>query len=221
MSKRSKVSAICLAAVIAVAAIVAVTASASSAGKRRVKPHALAAVSPRLSQLFAVLRVHGLRAHRAAANTQSLPVSVLEGMSRSQRGLDPTRAAFAGGIYPTWVVPGSTEVCLVIGAIGKRGVPGSTCGSVKQGESGLALMTETDAGAPIVLGLAPDGNRSVKVTDSNGTVETVPVTNNVYEITTGTPGTVTLEDASGTSVTRPVAMSPPPPSSRPAESATP
>lgn len=54
----------------------------------------------------------------------------------------------------------------------------------------------------MVFGLVPDGNSSVKVTNSDGTTESVPVLNNVYEITSGDPSTVTLKDASGTEVTR-------------------
>jgi hypothetical protein len=223
MSKRSKwFSAIVLAALIAATAAVAVTAMASP-GKRAVKLHSVPAVSARLDQIFTVLRSDDLATHSAAVSTvsQSLPQNVLEGMGRSGRGLEPTKAAFAGGVYPTWVVPGTTEVCLVVGAIGARGVPGSTCGSIAQGEAGLALMTETDAGAPIVLGLAPNGNASVEVTNADGAKKSITVTNNVYEITGGRPSTVSLKDASGASTTQPVAMSPPPPPSAPAESATP
>jgi hypothetical protein len=221
MSKRSKWSAMVLAALVAATAVV-VTAMASSS-KHTVKLQSLPAVSPRLSQIFTVLRGSNLGAHSAAvgASSQPLPSSVLQGMSGSPRGLEPTKAVFAGGTYPTWVVPGTTEVCLVVGAIGTRGVPGSMCDTVARAEAGLALMTESDTGSPIVLGLAPNGNTSVTVTNADHTTKSIPVTSNVYEIVGGKPSTVTLKDASGASTSQPVAISPPPPPSAPAESAAP
>lgn len=222
MSKRSKRSLAGL-AILVVAAAVAVVATATAASEHHgVKLHRVAThVAPRLGQVFAVLHNGSLSAHSAVVGaSQSLPPNVQVGMS-SLPGREVGSAVFTGGTYPTWVVPGSTEVCLVIGAIGQRGVPGSTCASVSDAEAGLILVTETDSGQPLVLGLAPNGNASVKVTYADRTTARVPVRNNVYEITSGKPSTVTLTTASGAPITRSVALSPPPPPSAPAGSTTP
>ena len=160
------------------------------------------------------------RGASAATDAQPLPVAVVEGMSR-QLGVEPSAAVFAGGTYPTWVVPGSTEVCLMHAALSRQDVPGGVCGSIKAAEHGLAVTSEDAAGAPVVLGLAPDGNISVNVTNADGTTESVPVTNNVYEITSGDPVSVTLKQASGASETRHLATLSSPPASAPAGSPTP
>jgi hypothetical protein len=63
------------------------------------------------------------------------------------------------------------------------------------------------------LGLVPNGNASVLVTDANGSKETVPVVNNVYEITSGDPVSATLKSASGTTTTRHLPVIKPAPAS--------
>jgi len=222
MSKRSKRSLAGLAILVVAAAVVIVATATAASQHHGVKLRRSAThVAPRLGQMFAVLHSDSLSAHSAAVGaSQPLPPNVEVGMS-TLPGRDVGSAVFTGGTYPTWVVPGSTEVCLVIGAIGQRGVPGSTCAPVVDAEAGLTLMTETDSGQPLVLGLAPNGNASVKVTYADHTTARIPVSNNVYEITSGKPSTVTLTIASGAPITRSVAMSPPPPPSAPAGSATP
>lgn len=224
MSNRSKWAALVLAALVVTAAVVVAAATASSRdGAVKLHSSLAAGVSARLGQVFKVLSGSTLGAHGAAvsAGSQPLPAGVAEGMSSSRPGVAPSKAVFAGGVYPTWVVPGSAEVCLVAGTIGPRSVPSSVCGPIAKAEAGLALMTETDAGQPVVLGLAPNGNTSVKVTNADGTTENVPVTNNVYEIASGKPSTVRLKAASGSPRTDSVAISPPPPPTAPAGSATP
>ena len=222
MSKRPKRSLAGLAILVVAAAVIVVATATAASNHHSVKLSRSATyVAPRLDQMFAVLHSNSLSAHRAAVGaSQPLPPNVEAGMS-ARPGRDVGSAVFTGGTYPTWVVPGSTEVCLVIGAIGRRGVPGSTCAPVVDAEAGLTLMTETDSGQPLVLGLAPNGNASVKVTYADGTTASVPVSNNVYEITSGKPSTVTLTTASGAPITSPVAISPPPSPSAPAESPTP
>lgn len=222
MSKRSKRSFAGLAILVVAAAILVVATATAASNHHGVKLRRSAThVAPRLGQMFAALHSDSLSAHTAAVGaSQPLPPNVQAGMS-ALPGRDVGSAVFTGGTYPTWVVPGSSEVCLVIGAIGRRGVPGGTCAPVADAEAGLLLMTETDSGQPLVLGLAPNGNASVKVTYADGTKASVPVSNNVYEITSGKPSTVTLTAASGAPITRSVAMSPPPPPSAPAESPPP
>lgn len=214
MTKRSKLSA-AIASVIAVTAVVVVATAMAKSGART--HHASPpAVSPRLYRIFSVLRSDKQAGHRASAadSIPPLPAAVVEGMAH-EPGLDTSAAVFAGGTYPAWVVPGTNEVCLIHGAIGPRGVPGGVCSSIGAVEQrGLAVTTESATGAAVVLGLVPNGNSSVNVTNANGSTESVPVANNVYEITSGTPSTIGLREASGAATTRHVAqLSTPPPSS--------
>jgi hypothetical protein len=205
MSKRSQSAAIIISMMGAVVAVVAVTVAMASESNYAVPR---VTVSARLGRTFGVLRRHDLTAHSASANAsaQPLPVATEQGINHFQ-GMDPSAAVFAGGTYPTWVVPGSSDVCLVLGATAPDRYPGGVCGSISGAERrGLAVTTENAAGAPIVVGLAPNGNSAVEVTNTNGTTESVPVTNNVYEITSGNPTTVSLKDASGTPTTRHVAV---------------
>jgi hypothetical protein len=163
---------------------------------------------------FAVLS--STQARAAVVSAQPLPAGIYTGMSR-QLGRNPSEAVFTGGTYPTWVVPGSTEVCLVIGAIGHNGVPGWSCATSEQAESGkLTLTTETDSGAPVIFGLAPNDNSSVAVTNVSGTTQNVPVKTNVYEVTSGTPSTVSLKTASGEAVIDSVKLPPKPSGTAPA-----
>jgi hypothetical protein len=224
MTSRVKSIAVVLPALaVVVAATVAMTASGAPPN-HAVKLHSSPspAASVRLREVFNVLRVGSQGAHSAYASAeQPLPAAVVEGM-RAQAGVDPSEAVYTGGIYPTWVVPGGTTICVVVGTTGPTSVPSSACGSISVAEQrGLAISTENSNGAPIVIGLAPNGNTSVEATNTDGTTETIPVANNVYEITTGRPDAVTLNDASGTPTTRYVALPVPPPPSAPAGSAAP
>jgi hypothetical protein len=216
MSTRSKSSAIGLLALAAIVVAVAVTTAGASSKNHAVKlhPRRSPVVSARLRQMFEVL--DGTRRARSAsvgASYEPLPAAVAQGMS--SQGMDPNAAVFVGGTFPAWVVPGASEVCLVVGTTGPNSVPSADCATIAASESGLALVTRS-AGQPVVLGLVPNGNTSVQVTNTNGTKESIPVTNNVYEITKGKPSSVTLRGASGASTTEPTAISPAPPATAPA-----
>jgi hypothetical protein len=224
MIKRSQRSVILVSALVAIVAASAVTAAMASSEGHAARPNATSkhAVSARLDRIFRVLQRANVRAHGAsvATDAQPLPAAVVEGLSH-QVGMEPSAAVFAGGAYATWVVPGSTEVCLMHEALTPQDVPGGVCGSIQAAEHGLAVTSEDAAGAPVILGLAPDGNTSVKVTNADGTTESVPVTNNVYEIASGEPISVTLKEASGVSETRHLATLSSSPASAPADSPTP
>ncbi len=215
MIKRSKHSAVLASALVVIVAAIAVAAAmASSKGPATTKPVAVprAHASARLDQLFSVLHKQ-VRAHSASAATEPpLPAAIEEGIS-PQSTLDPSAEVFAGGTYPTWVIPGATEICLMANATKPGGTPGGICGTIPSVEQrGIAETTESASGSPIVLGLVPNGNNSVDVTNANGTKDTVPVTDNVYEITSGDPVSATLKNASGATTTRhlPVLSDPPP-----------
>lgn len=210
--KRSSRPLVLVAALVAISVAVAVTAAMGSSGSRTTKRTAAVRrpVSSRLYHLIGALA----RVHQASTASHPVPAAVLEGTAQ-QIGISPSAAVFTGGTYPTWIVPGSTEVCLMHDAVGRIGAPGGICGTIAAFEQrGLAEATEASPGSPVVLGLVPNGNTSVDVTNSNGSTESVPVANNVYEITSGDPVSATLKNASGASTTRrlPVISAPPPPS---------
>lgn len=143
-------------------------------------------------------------------------------IGRVEPGLDTSAAVLAGSSIPVWVDPGSTNVCLVDAEKSRGEATVSVCGPKAAAERrGLALATENAAGQPVVLGLAPNGNTSVKVTDTDGASESIPVTNGVYEITSGTPSTVGLKEASGQETTRSVPVVTQPPVSAPALTSAP
>lgn len=201
MARQPKRRVVAISAAIVIMAAAAVATATASSKKHAAKLHATPnqTVSVRLIHMLKVLREDRARAHVASADTssQELPQAVVKGLSGSRPGVDTSAAVFAGGTYPVWVVPGSTEVCLINGSTGPGDVPGGLCSPTSEVSHGLAVSDGS-----IVFGLVPDGNTSVKVTNSDGTTESVPVVNNVYEITSGDPSTVTLKEASGVEVTR-------------------
>jgi hypothetical protein len=217
MIKRSKRPTALVAALIVIVAAIAVTAAMASSNDPATKAITAvpkARVSTRLEHLFGVLQTSARTHGASAAAAQPLPAAIKEGVSQEVT-LDLSAVVFAGGAYPTWVIPGSTEICLMANATKPGGSPGGICGSIAAVEQrGIAETTEGASGSPVVLGLVPNGNTSVEVTNANGTKETVPVTNNVYEITSGDPVSATLKNASGATTTRhlPVLSTPPPPS---------
>ncbi len=172
--------------------------------------------------------------HTGAAAAFASPVSsaqtplVGEALSAIP-GLDPSAAVVVNDTYPVVIVPGETSTCVISGPTGMSaaaaaaaGRLGGVCGSISGAEErGLAVTTESASGAPVVVGLAPKGNASVTVTNADGTTESVPVTNNVYEITSGNPSTVNLKETSGKVTTRHLPALSRPPASAPAGSATP
>lgn len=219
MSKRSKRTTTAVLALALVGATVAIiAASASSKGQTaRTRTPVHHAVSARLDHILGVLEHRGARAYGAslATGAQPLPTAIFQGVSH-EAALDPAAAVYAGGAYPTWVIPGSTEVCLMANGTKAGDSAGGICGSTAALEQrGLAEVTEGPTGAPLVLGLVPNGNATIEVTNSNGTTETVPVHNNVYEVTAGDPVSATMKDAAGAAVTRILPTLATPPSSAP------
>ncbi len=113
---------------------------------------------------------------------------------------------------PASIMRGTTYTCLTDAEEGIGGARVGVCGSNSDVERrGLALATENASGVPVVIGLTPGGNSSVKVTSAGGTTENVSVTNDVYEIEGGSPSAVTLKAAAGSQTTRqlPTFLQPP------------
>lgn len=104
---------------------------------------------------------------------------------------------------PASIMRGATYTCLTDAEEGIGGARIGVCGSRSDVERrGLAFATENASGVPVVIGLTPSGNSSVKVTSAGGTTENVSVTNDVYEIEGGNPTAVTLKEAAGNNTTR-------------------
>lgn len=139
-------------------------------------------------------------------------------------GLNSSAATSVSGTYPVLVVPGDESTCILngpagmsVGAAAAAGRLGGVCGPTHVAqEQGLIETTESASGAQVVIGLAPGGNTSVKVTDVGGGGGQVPVVSRVYEVTSGAPSAVTLTDSSGTTITRHVAGLTKPAASAPA-----
>lgn len=194
-------------AVVLVAAASASMAAALASNGRRprltIPAQSHDRVSPRLYRAFGVLRGH----HARARSASTLGMSDIG-------GVDPSAAVTVEGAYVAVVIPGETEVCIenaptgmTAAAAHAAGLLGGVCGTISAAEArGIAETTQSASGKPVVIGLVPNGNTSVEVTNVDGTTESVPVTDNVYEITTGSPTAVTMRDAAGQVIIRNVAI---------------
>lgn len=220
MSTRLKRSVILISALALVCAV-GVTVAAMAIASHSTKHHRLRyhAASARLGRAFSVLDASSVKARSAAVTAYRLPEAVANVMPQTVAGTEPAAAVYAGGSYPTWVVPGASKICLVAGSTGPTSNPGSTCAELGWAEQhGLAIVTENSNGTPVVFGLAPNGNTSVDVTETDGSTRTVPVVHNVYEIVGGSPKTVKLKALSGIVWERTVGpMAPPPAESKPSQ----
>ena len=132
---------------------------------------------------------------------QPLPPAA-EAVMRNAPGLDIGAAVFTGGKVPTWVVPGASDVCVVLGASSPTGVPSADCGPAATVEQyGLRLTTTSADGNSLLVGLAPDGNPSVSIQESSGATRAIAVIDNVFEVEGGEPRSVTMRTPSGQQLT--------------------
>ena len=106
-------------------------------------------------------------------------------------GVNPNLAVYVAAAR-TWILPGTSGVCI-------QG-PSAGCDSTQAALAGDFLFSTGDT----YVGLAPDGNSTVTVTDANGTTSQVTVTGNVYVITGGEPTAITLRDSSGATTRLPL-----------------
>lgn len=116
--------------------------------------------------------------------------------------LDPSLARYAAAAN-TWVLPGTSGVCLItIGVVGP-GVASQGCGSTTTALAGNLVVLSTNGRTHelSLVGLAPDDNTTVTVTATDGSTRQVPVTDNVYVVIGGTSSSITLRGANGTPTT--------------------
>jgi hypothetical protein len=116
-------------------------------------------------------------------------------------GIDPSFDKFAAGA-DSWIQAGSSGICLV--------AYGNDPHFPKLGDGSCASTVMALAGdmfdriGQTYVGLVPDGNTTVTVTDADGSTRQIPVTSNVYKVVGGNPSSITLRDASGALTTVPI-----------------
>jgi len=153
------------------------------------------------------------------------PVPLPEGIAGAYTGpaqppnpysVNPNFAQYVASAN-TWVLPGASGVCsIVIGIVGPPPIGSGSCAPTS-----LALAGDYfddwhgrwDSAHPrpvtfihefTLIGLAPDGNTTVTVTEADGSTRQVPVADNIYEVVGGDPTSITLRDASGAPTTVPI-----------------
>jgi hypothetical protein len=164
-------------------------------------------IDPALWASFAVLRQPG-------PNPEPVPVGLdtgytsgsstyASGAPTNPYGIDPSFDKFAVGA-DAWVQAGSSGICLIAYGL-DAGFPNDGVGHGSCASTATALGGDMfDRIGQTYVGLAPDGNTTVTVTDSDGSTRQIPVTGNVYKVAGGDPSSITLRDASGALTTVPI-----------------
>jgi hypothetical protein len=164
-----------------------------------------------LTQNFGVFHIASTIASDASARATAGPAGRFSGVPAeiaAKWGLvvgDATPVTNDLG-WNIWLLPGTSGTCIqwtnpaVLGGGGGDCVPNS---KAVAGE--LSPIGSLPSGGIVVIGLAPNGNRTVRVGTADGLSQSVAVRDNVYTAT-ATHGfsTVTLVDSGGAVVTRKV-----------------
>ncbi len=138
---------------------------------------------------------------------RELPAAVAEayaheGTKASELEPELTKSVYVGGHYPTWIAPQGNQLCIIQSGVVGPGVADSVCGPAQDALGGkLIKVSSTPSGEHVVVGLAPDGNSAVTLTETNGATRSVPVHENTYESIGGHPSSVTLTEAHGNTIT--------------------
>jgi hypothetical protein len=120
-------------------------------------------------------------------------------------GIQPNLARYVPAAH-TWILPGSSGLCLItIGVAGPK-IGSGYCNTTLLALSGDFFISakQWPTKQAVVIGLAPDGNHTIQITDTNGHKHQVRVNENVYVYRGGHPNTITLHDASGAPTTVPI-----------------
>jgi len=197
-----------LAVVVAAALGVALGTSSASAHKTRHVPRAPAA---RASYNATVLNAFSVLRKAASSGGAPLPPSVDAAASDEASGASRLEPELTGEVkvqdqYPVWVAPEAGKICLVQEGIVGPGISDSVCGTDQEALEGKLIKFSRDysSGDPVIVGLAPNGNASVRATEASGGNQTVSVTDNVYEMVGHTLQTIALTNANGQATTAPV-----------------
>ncbi|HEX4033222.1 MAG TPA: hypothetical protein VHX66_02150 [Solirubrobacteraceae bacterium] len=176
--------------------------SGGSAGK------APPGIDPALWASFAVLRQPGPSPQPEPVGldngyTPGSPTTYPSGLPTNPYGIDPSFDRFATGA-DAWVQAGSSGICVIAYGLDvgypHDGVGDETCFSTATALGGDDL----DRVGHVYVGLVPDGNPTVTVTDTDGSTRQIPVTENIYKVVGGSPSSITFHDASGASTTLPI-----------------
>ena len=172
-----------------------------------------------LTRHFAIFR----RTGHAAATGEALPASVvthigvLDEFAASPIGRFGPEAAlanYAGSFsyasrtgpatnnVQVWVMPAANGGVCWQQVFIVNGLGGTACAGATQAAEGNMIETSLDPTSGVTvaaMGLAPDGNATVEVATTSGTVLIVPVVSNVWSVRATGIVTVTLIDGSGSS----------------------
>lgn len=144
---------------------------------------------------FAVLRRPGRMARVAGSTASVLPAAIASDLSSNNPVAADVGAAVDVATADSghvWVVPGQLGACMVVPQTAPGDLPGSyvsSCNRAPRLDAGKFRLAEFAGGAEILVGLAPNGNRSVSFTRVEGGAPiNVPVVNNVYVADTAAHG---------------------------------
>lgn len=169
------------------------------------RPHRL---GRSLMRGFAVIRRASRTGARAATDSAgAFPGEMPDRVSQWGLAVGDATAITNSLGFDLWVVPGSTGTCFVYTMRSEPQVVGAgNCAPNAMVLTGglVSGLYSPDGSEETLIGLVPDGNSSVMVTRTDGSTESVPVSQNVY-IVQGASGlaSVTFRDASGRQTTVP------------------
>jgi hypothetical protein len=207
---RSRIGLLLVAAVACAGTIAATTALADHATPSARRTHRRFTklvrhkVSPALVRHFAIFRRH-FRRHLGvrAATVTTEPAAIAVMLSNMSDPNDPAQqnlrlsTASAEKVSPTssfsaWVIPGTSGACVMTTEPVENGGPNASSAVASCAQSTMVLAHGIDGlvqepdGSQTLFALVPDGNRTVSVVTGDGTVETVPVVNDVVTSTSMT-----------------------------------
>lgn len=163
-------------------------------------------VASTLARHFGVFRFA-----RSADAGPTLPSAVAASLASVPQQLNVAAARFIvtgsapattpiGKSTGVWLVPGAQGVCVFDADFG--GTCSGLAGPGSPASGGLRATSSTGDGTETVMGLVPDGNTSVSVVMSDGSVDQASVVDNVYSITvSGVPAKLIAKDVSGVTKT--------------------
>jgi hypothetical protein len=152
----------------------------------------------KLTAHFAVFR-RSASARTAADSGPAIPADGLESAQQEQElGLvsADTQYVSLGGSFGVWLTPGSNGACIDwptsanASPVVSAGVCNPNVAAIALGGLFAEVPGAQDGGASMIVGMAPDGTKSVSATMPDGSVETVAPHDNVFSLPTpgATPG---------------------------------
>lgn len=187
-------------AVFVFVAVAAATTVSAAPNRHRARAAGVAAGSSATDYLSSVARPL-----RAGDALDEATVSSLNAFAARAGATEIDWAQARQLVNEVWAVSAGGELCIRV-AVGDRDV--ASCGGSDTFADGRGpFVTGQSEGAdPITFGLVPDGVTTVTAELSDGDAVTVPVVNNVYEITSAATATRLMYDSPEGSVQQPVPL---------------